>query len=180
MPGTAPGIGGCWNIALNSPECGRFAIQLDSDDLYSSPLTLQKIIDKFRAENCAMVIGSYTLTDINGNILPPGLIDHAEWTDSNGANNALRINGLGAPRAFFTPVARAMGFPDTCYGEDYAMGLAISRRHHIGRIYESLYLCRRWEDNTDHSLSPERINRNNHYKDFLRTIELNERKKMNR
>lgn len=180
MPGTAPGIGGCWNIALNSPECGRFAIQLDSDDLYSSPLTLQRIIDKFRAENCAMVIGSYTLTDIDGNILPPGLIDHAEWTDSNGANNALRINGLGAPRAFFTPVARAIGFPDTCYGEDYAMGLAISRRHHIGRIYESLYLCRRWEDNTDHSLSPERINRNNHYKDFLRTIELNERKKMNR
>ena len=170
------GIGGCWDIALNSEHCGRFAVQFDSDDIYSSPDTLQKIVDKFHTEQCAMVIGSYTLTDFNRNILPPGLIDHAEWTDENGTNNALRINGLGAPRAFYTPVARNIGFPDVCYGEDYAMGLAISRRYHIGRIYESLYLCRRWEDNTDHSLSPERVNHNNYYKDFIRTLELDARK----
>ena len=122
-----------------------------------------------------MVIGSYTLTDFECNILPPGLIDHSEWTAENGANNALRINGLGAPRAFFTPVARALGFPDVCYGEDYAMGLAISRRYLIGRIYESLYLCRRWHDNTDHALSREKINQNNYYKDYIRTLELKER-----
>lgn len=170
-------IGGCWNIALESDFCGRFAVQLDSDDIYSSSDTLQKIVDKFRAEECAMVIGSYTLTDFDRNILPPGLIDHAEWTDENGPNNALRINGLGAPRAFYTPVARSIRFPDVCYGEDYAMGLAISRRFHIGRIYESLYLCRRWEDNTDHALSPERINQNNYYKDSIRTLELNARKR---
>ncbi|MCI9286181.1 MAG: glycosyltransferase family 2 protein [Muribaculaceae bacterium] len=173
----APGIGGCWNIALTDSRCGRFAVQLDSDDLYSSPATLSRIVDTFRTENCAMVIGSYTLTDIDGNVLPPGLIDHAEWTDENGANNALRINGLGAPRAFFTPVARDIGFPDVCYGEDYAMGLAVSRRHKIGRIYDELYLCRRWEDNTDHALSHERVNTNNMYKDFLRTIEINIRKR---
>ncbi len=177
LPDPAPGIGGCWNIALNSPHCGRYAVQLDSDDLYSSPQTLRKIVDRFKEDDCAMVIGSYTLTDIDGNILPPGLIDHREWTDSNGPNNALRINGLGAPRAFFTPVARLIGFPDVCYGEDYAMGLAISRSYRIGRIYESLYLCRRWEDNTDHSLSLERINRNNYYKDFIRSYELAIRKK---
>ena len=170
------GIGGGWNLALQSDRCGRFAVQLDSDDVYSSPDTLQKIVDKFRAEQCAMVIGSYTLTDFNRNILPPGLIDHAEWTDDNGTNNALRINGLGAPRAFFTPIARSIGFPDVCYGEDYAMGLAISRNHHIGRIYESLYLCRRWEDNTDHALSRDRINQNNYYKDSIRTLELKARK----
>ena len=169
------GIGGCWNLALQSEHCGRFAIQLDSDDLYSSPFTLQKIVDKFHSEQCAMVIGSYTLTDFNRNILPPGLIDHAEWTDDNGTNNALRINGLGAPRAFYTPIARNIGFPDTCYGEDYAMGLALSRQYHIGRIYESLYLCRRWEDNTDHALSPDRINQNNYYKDYIRTLELKTR-----
>lgn len=169
------GIGGCWNLAVNSSECGRFAVQLDSDDVYSSPATLQRIVEKFRSEDCAMVIGSYTLTDINKNILPPGLIDHAEWTDENGANNALRINGLGAPRAFYTPVVRSIGFPDVCYGEDYAVGLAISRQYHIGRIYESLYLCRRWEDNTDHALSRERINANNFYKDTLRTLELKAR-----
>lgn len=175
LAGQAPGIGGCWNIGINHPLCGRFAVQLDSDDLYSSPSTLRKIVDAFRRERCAMVIGSYTLTDIDGNVLPPGLIDHAEWTDENGANNALRINGLGAPRAFFTPVARSIGFPDVSYGEDYAMGLAISRSYKIGRIYESLYLCRRWEDNTDHSLSRDRINANNTYKDLLRTNELNAR-----
>ena len=169
------GIGGCWNIAVNSEYCGRFAIQLDSDDLYSGRDTLQKIVEKFRSEGCAMVIGSYTLTDFECNILPPGLIDHSEWTAENGANNALRINGLGAPRAFFTPVARALGFPDVCYGEDYAMGLALSRRYLIGRIYESLYLCRRWHDNTDHALSREKINQNNYYKDYIRTLELKER-----
>ena len=174
-PGEGHGIGGCWNAGLNHPQCGRFAVQLDSDDLYISPKTLQKVVDKFRSEQCAMVIGSYTLTDFNRNILPPGLIDHAEWTDENGANNALRINGLGAPRAFYTPIARNIGFPDTCYGEDYAMGLAISRQYHIGRIYESLYLCRRWEDNTDHSLSRDRINQNNYYKDSIRTLELKTR-----
>lgn len=173
----APGIGGCWNIAVNSPYCGRFAVQLDSDDIYSSPATLSTIVRKFREENCAMVIGSYTLTDIEGNILPPGLIDHSEWTDENGPNNALRINGLGAPRAFYTPVVRKIGFPDVCYGEDYAMGLAVSRSYKIGRIYDSLYLCRRWEDNTDHALSQERMNRNNLYKDFLRTLELKARMK---
>ena len=169
------GIGGCWNIAVNSEYCGRFAIQLDSDDLYSGRDTLQKIVEKFRSEGCAMVIGSYTITDFECNILPPGLIDHSEWTAENGANNALRINGLGAPRAFFSLFARALGFPDVCYGEDYAMGLAISRRYLIGRIYESLYLCRRWHDNTDHALSREKINQNNYYKDYIRTLELKER-----
>lgn len=170
--GIAPGIGGCWNLALNSHHCGRFAVQLDSDDIYSRPDALSLIVEKFRAEGCAMVIGSYTLTDFSGKMIPPGLIDHAEWTDTNGPNNALRINGLGAPRAFFTPVAREIGFPDTSYGEDYAMGLAVSRNHRIGRIFESLYNCRRWEGNSDHALSPERINANNLYKDHIRTIEL--------
>lgn len=175
LPYSYIGIGGCWNIAVNSEYCGRFAIQLDSDDLYSGRDTVQKIVEKFHSEGCAMVIGSYTLTDFECNILPPGLIDHSEWTAENGANNALRINGLGAPRAFFTPVARALGFPDVCYGEDYAMGLAISRRYLIGRIYESLYLCRRWHDNTDHALSREKVNQNNYYKDYIRTLELKER-----
>ncbi len=176
----APGIGGCWNLGLHSKDCGRFAIQLDSDDIYSRPDTLQMIVDKFHERRCAMVIGSYSLTDFNGNSLPPGLIDHAEWTDENGPNNALRINGLGAPRAFFTPVAREINFPDVSYGEDYAMGLAISRDYPIGRIYESLYSCRRWEGNSDHALSPERINRNNLYKDRIRTIELLARIEKNR
>ncbi len=177
LPYPSLGIGGCWNLAVNSDECGRFAVQLDSDDLYSRPDVLELIVDKFLQENCGMVIGSYTLTDIDGNILPPGLIDHAEWSDHNGANNALRINGLGAPRAFFTPIAREISFPDVSYGEDYAMGLAISRDYRIGRIYESLYLCRRWEDNTDHALPIEKINRNNLYKDFIRTVELNARRR---
>lgn len=172
ITGPAPGIGGCWNLGICSAHCGRFAIQLDSDDIYSRPDTLQIIVDKFHEENCAMVIGSYSLTDFDGKPLPPGLIDHSEWTDENGPNNALRINGLGAPRAFFTPVARRIGFPDVSYGEDYAMGLAISRDHRIGRIYESLYSCRRWEGNSDHALSPDRINANNLYKDRIRTIEL--------
>lgn len=173
------GIGGCWNIAINSPRCGRFAVQLDSDDLYSGPDTLARIVARFREDGCAMVVGAYTLTDIDGNIQPPGLIDHREWTDDNGPNNALRINGLGAPRAFFTPVARSIGFPDVSYGEDYAMGLAVSRKYRIGRIYDSLYLCRRWEDNTDHALSPEKVNRNNAYKDSLRHDELTARRAAN-
>lgn len=178
-PYASLGIGGCWNLAINSEKCGRYAVQLDSDDLYSRPDVLETVVRKFRDEKCGMVIGSYTLTDIEGNILPPGLIDHAEWTDKNGANNALRINGLGAPRAFFTPLAREIAFPDVSYGEDYSMELAVSRDYRIGRIYESLYLCRRWEDNTDHALPIEKINRNNLYKDFIRTTEIETRIRRN-
>lgn len=170
------GIGGCWNLGICSPECGRFAVQLDSDDVYSSPRTLQKVVEAFREQRCAMVVGSYRICNFNRETLPPGLIDHREWTEENGHNNALRINGLGAPRAFFTPVAREILFPDTSYGEDYAMGLAISRRWKIGRIYDELYLCRRWEDNSDAQMTVERLNRNNFYKDQLRTLELLARK----
>ena len=166
------GIGGCWDLAVNRPECGRFAVQLDSDDIYSGPQTLQKIVNAFYEQNCAMLVGSYRITDFNLNTLPPGLIDHREWTDDNGRNNALRINGLGAPRAFFTPILREIGVPNVSYGEDYALGLAFSRTYRIGRIYEELYLCRRWEGNSDAALSIERINRNNYYKDSLRTREL--------
>ncbi len=169
-------IGGCWNRALMSDACGRFAVQLDSDDVYSSPKTLQAAVDKFYEHNCAMVIGSYMLTDFNLHELPPGKIDHAEWTDDNGANNALRINGLGAPRAFFTPIARSILFPNTSYGEDYAMGLRLSRDYRIGRIYDVLYNCRRWVGNSDADLSVDKTNENNYYKDFLRTIELKARK----
>lgn len=168
-------IGGCWNRALLSEHCGRFAIQLDSDDIYSSPHTLSAIVGKFREARCAMVIGSYMLTDFDLNPLPPGKIDHAEWTNGNGANNALRINGLGAPRAFYTPIARNILFPNTSYGEDYAMGLALSRSYRIGRIYDVLYNCRRWDGNSDAHLSVEQTNRNNAYKDMLRTLELNTR-----
>ena len=166
------GIGGCWDLAVNRPECGRFAVQLDSDDIYSGPDTLQKIVDAFYEQNCAMLVGSYRITDFNLNTLPPGLIDHREWTDDNGRNNALRINGLGAPRAFFTPILREIGVPNVSYGEDYALGLAFSRTYRIGRIYKELYLCRRWEGNSDAALSIERINRNNYYKDSLRTREI--------
>ncbi|MDE7382108.1 MAG: glycosyltransferase, partial [Muribaculaceae bacterium] len=166
------GIGGCWNVAVLDEACGRFAVQLDSDDVYSSSHTLQKIVDCFRANNAAMVIGSYTLTDFNLNILPPGLIDHQEWTDSNGPNNALRINGLGAPRAFYTPIIREILFPNVSYGEDYAVALRISRDYYIGRIYESLYNCRRWDGNSDAALSIEKTNEHNLYKDFLRSLEL--------
>lgn len=166
------GIGGCWNMAVNDERCGRFAVQLDSDDLYSSPQTLQHIVDAFREQQAAMIIGSYRMCNFQLETLPPGLIDHREWTDENGPNNALRINGLGAPRAFFTPVARQLQFPNTSYGEDYAMGLAVSRRWRIGRIYDELYLCRRWEGNSDAALSIERVNTNNLYKDRLRTMEL--------
>ena len=166
------GIGGCWNVGIHHDSCGRFAIQLDSDDLYQSKHTLQKIVDKFYEGNYAMVIGSYTMTDFEMNIIPPGLIDHKEWTDDNGMNNSLRINGLGAPRAFYTPLLRKINVPNTSYGEDYALGLRIGRGWKIGRIYESLYLCRRWEGNSDAVLSIEKVNSNNRYKDFLRTIEL--------
>ncbi len=176
---TGLGIGGCWNVALKSAQCGRFAVQLDSDDIYSSASTLQHIVDKFHSERCAMVVGSYTLTDFDCNILAPGLISHAEWTDDNGRNNALRINGFGAPRAFFTGIAREILFPDTSYGEDYAMCLAVSRNHKVGRIYDSLYMCRRWSGNSDASLSLEALNRNNLYKDRLRTWELHERIRLN-
>lgn len=170
------GIGGCWNVAINDARCGRFAVQLDSDDLYSSPSTLQQVVDAFRAQKASMVIGSYRMCDFELNTLPPGIIDHREWTDDNGANNALRINGLGAPRAFHTPLVRKIQFPNTSYGEDYAMGITISRNYRIGRIYDELYLCRRWGGNSDSALSQEKINANNLYKDRLRTIELRARK----
>lgn len=174
------GIGGCWNLGINHPQCGRFAMQLDSDDLYSSPHTLQTIVDKFYKEQCAMVIGSYRMTDFTLQTLPPGVIDHKEWTDENGHNNALRINGLGAPRAFFTPLLRKIRVPNTSYGEDYALGLAFSRQYRIGRIYDVLYLCRRWEGNSDAALSIEKINQNNNYKDSLRTLEIKLRQAMNK
>lgn len=170
------GIGGCWNRAIDDKRCGRFAVQLDSDDVYADGNTLQAVVDKFYDERCAMVIGSYTITDAEMNAIPPGLIDHAEWSAENGHNNALRINGLGAPRAFYTPVIRAVRFPNVSYGEDYAVGLAISRRYRIGRIMHSLYNCRRWEGNSDAALSIERINANNRYKDFVRSCELNGRR----
>lgn len=172
------GIGGCWNEAINSSFCGKFAVQLDSDDLYSSPKALQKIVDAFYKQKAAMIIGSYRMCDFDLNTLPPGLIDHKEWTDENGCNNALRINGLGAPRAFFTPLVRQIQFPNTSYGEDYALGLAFSRRYRIGRIYDELYLCRRWGGNSDAALSVEKVNANNLYKDRLRTMELKARQHM--
>lgn len=168
-------IGGCWSLAIHHPSCGRFAVQLDSDDLYSDAHTLQTIVNTFYKEECAMVIGTYRMTDFDLNTIPPGIIDHREWTDENGHNNALRINGLGAPRAFFTPILRKTPIPNVSYGEDYALGLAFSRSYKIGRIYEVLYLCRRWEGNSDAALSIERINANNFYKDSLRTKELQER-----
>lgn len=174
------GIGGCWNLAVSSPECGKFAIQLDSDDVYSSPDTLQRIVDEFYHQDCAMLIGSYMLTDFHGSPIPPGVIDHKEWTEANGRNNALRINGLGAPRCFYTPVLRDNPLPDVSYGEDYAAGLAISRRYRIGRIYDVVYLCRRWEGNSDAALDTARMNANNFYKDRIRTWELIARRKMNR
>ena len=171
-------IGGCWNMAVHDVRCGRFAVQLDSDDLYSSPHTLQRIVDEFHRQKAAMIVGSYRMCDFDLNTLPPGLIDHREWTEENGCNNALRVNGMGAPRAFFTPLLRQTGFPNTSYGEDYAVGLAFSRRYRIGRIYDELYLCRRWTGNSDHALSIERTNANNLYKDRLRTLELNARQRM--
>ncbi len=173
------GIGGCWNEAVHHRLCGKFSVQLDSDDIYKDENTLQTIVDVFHKEKCAMVIGSYQLTDFNLNELPPGLIDHKEWTNDNGPNNALRINGLGAPRAFFTPVLREIKLPNTSYGEDYSVGLAISRQYKIGRIYHAIYICRRWEGNSDSQLDIVRMNANNLYKDRIRTFELLARKKMN-
>lgn len=173
------GIGGCWNLALAHPQCGRFAIQLDSDDLYSSPDTLRRMVDCFRLEGCAMAVGSYQLVDRNLQPLPPGVIDHREWTDANGHNNLLRVNGLGAPRGFLTSIARQTPMPDVSYGEDYAMGLQLSRRYRIGRIFDVLYLCRRWEGNSDSKLTVEKANRYNDYKDSLRTTELEQRRRMN-
>ena len=172
---TSFGIGGCWNLAVNSAQCGRFAVQLDSDDLYSDGNTLQHVVDEFYKQQCAMLVGSYRICDFDLNTLPPGVIDHREWTEENGRNNALRINGLGAPRAFYTPVIREVGFPNVSYGEDYAVGLAISRRYRIGRIYDVLYLCRRWGGNSDAALSHEKVNAHNTYKDSLRTAELEAR-----
>ncbi len=169
------GIGGCWNYAINNKECGRFSVQLDSDDLYSSPTTLQTIIDGFYQQHCAMLVGSYKITDFNLNPLPPGIIDHKEWTKENGHNNLLRINGIGAPRAFYTPVLRNINIPNVNYGEDYAISLTISSKFKIGRIFDVLYLCRRWEGNSDAALDQERININNLYKDSLRIINLSNR-----
>lgn len=169
------GIGGCWDFAIRSELCGRYAVQLDSDDLYSASDTLLRIVEAFARQKAAMVVGSYRMVDNNLETLAPGLISHREWTQENGRNNALRINGLGAPRAFRTDVLRQVGFPNTSYGEDYALGLAISRRYRIGRIYDELYLCRRWEGNSDAALSVERVNKNNLYKDTLRTLELKAR-----
>ena len=174
------GIGGCWNYGVNSTHCGKFAVQLDSDDLYKDEHTLQTIVDAFYEQKCAMVIGSYMMTDFDLNELPPGVIDHKEWTPDNGRNNALRINGLGAPRAFYTPVLRSIGLPNTSYGEDYAMGLNISRHYQIGRIYDVLYLCRRWGGNSDAALSIEKVNANNLYKDRIRTWELEARIALNK
>ena len=173
------GIGGCWNLAINDARCGRYAVQLDSDDLYSSPDTLQKVIDKFREGGYAMVIGSYRMCNFNLETLPPGIIVHKEWTDENGPNNALRIIGLGAPRAFYTPVVRQIGFPNVSYGEDYAVAIRIAGEYRLGRIFDELYLCRRWEGNSDAALSAEKVNANNLYKDSLRTAELERRIKNN-
>ncbi|MBR5834467.1 MAG: glycosyltransferase [Bacteroidales bacterium] len=169
------GIGGCWNLAVHHEMCGEFAVQLDSDDVYSGPDTLQKIIDAFHEQNCAMVVGTYQMTDFQMNPIPPGVIDHREWTEENGRNNALRINGLGAPRAFWTPLLRTINLPNTSYGEDYALGLRISREYRIGRIYDVLYCCRRWDGNSDAALAIEKVNANNLYKDRIRTWELEAR-----
>lgn len=173
-------IGGNWNVALHHPQCGRFAIQLDSDDTYFDENTVQKFIDAFHEQDCAMVVGTYRMTDFDGNILPPGVIDHREWTPDNGRNNALRINGLGAPRAFYTPMLRTINFPTTKYGEDYAVGLRVSREYQIGRIYDVVYNCRRWDDNSDANCDIDTMNRNNLYKDRIRTWELKARIQMNK
>ncbi len=174
------GIGGCWNMGVHHPKCGKFAIQLDSDDVYSDENTVQKIVDAFYEQNCAMVVGTYMMTNFNMEMIAPGIIDHKEWTPDNGRNNALRINGLGAPRAFYTPVLRDIKVPNTSYGEDYALGLNISRQYQIGRIYDVLYHCRRWEDNSDASLDIVKMNGHNTYKDRIRTWELKARITLNK
>ena len=173
------GIGGCWNEGVHHERCGKFAVQLDSDDLYIHESVLERLVNTFTREKCAMVIGSYRVTDFNLEEIPPGTVDHREWTPHNGRNNALRINGLGAPRAFYTPVLRKINIPNVSYGEDYGVALAVSRHYRIARIYEPLYLCRRWEDNSDAFLSLEKQNLHNFYKDRLRTFELNARIRMN-
>ena len=174
------GIGGCWNMGVNHPKCGKFAVQLDSDDVYSDENTLATMVKAFYDQNCSMVVGTYMLTDINMQMIPPGVIDHKEWTPENGRNNALRINGLGAPRAFYTPMLREINVPNTSYGEDYALGLAFSRRYQIGRVYDVVYFCRRWEDNSDHALDINKTNANNLYKDRIRTWELQARIDLNK
>lgn len=174
------GIGGCWNVAVHHPACGEYAVQLDSDDMYSGPDSLAKIVEAFRLQKCAMVIGTYQMTDFNLEPIPPGIIDHREWTEENGRNNALRINGLGAPRAFWTPLLRTLNLPDVSYGEDYALGLRISREYRIGRIWDVVYFCRRWKGNSDAALDMEKVNANNLYKDRIRTWELEARIRMNR
>ena len=172
-------IGGNWNAALHHPMCGKYAIQLDSDDTYADETTVQRFIDAFEQQGCAMVVGTYRMTDIDGHELPPGIIDHREWTETNGMNNALRINGLGAPRGFYVPLLREINFPTTKYGEDYAVGLRICREYKLGRIYEPVYNCRRWEDNSDANCDVVAMNRNNWYKDRIRTWELIARKRAN-
>ena len=172
------GIGGCWNEGIFHEKCGKFAIQLDSDDLYIDDNVITKVVKAFYEQKCAMVVGSYKMVNFQLQDIPPGLIDHKEWTPDNGRNNALRINGLGAPRAFYTPVLRSIRIPNVSYGEDYAVGLAISRNYQIGRIYEPLYLCRRWDDNSDAALDVNKMNLHNLYKDKIRTIELMARQKM--
>ena len=169
------GIGGCWNMGVHHPKCGKFAVQLDSDDVYSDENTLTTMVRAFYEQNCAMVVGTYMMTDFNMNMIAPGIIDHKEWTPENGRNNALRINGLGAPRAFYTPVLREVKVPNTSYGEDYALGLNFSRQYQIGRVYDVVYLCRRWDDNSDASLDIVKMNGHNLYKDRIRTWELQAR-----
>ena len=169
------GIGGCWNLGVHHPACGRFVVQLDSDDVYSDADTLRKVVEAFYEQQCAMVVGTYMMTNFQMEMIQPGIIDHKEWTPENGRNNALRINGLGAPRAFYTPLLRQVNLPNTSYGEDYALGLRMSRHYQIGRIYDVLYLCRRWEDNSDASLDVVKMNQHNLYKDKIRTWELEAR-----
>lgn len=171
-------VGGLWNTAVHHPKCGKFIVQLDSDDVYSGPDSLQKMVDAFYAQNCAMVVGTYRMTNFHMETLPPGIIDHREWTPENGRNNALRINGLGAPRAFYTPVLREVLLPNTNYGEDYALGLNFSRKYQIGRVYDVVYCCRRWEGNSDAALEIDKTNANNLYKDRIRTWELQARKQL--
>ncbi|MDR3118460.1 MAG: glycosyltransferase family 2 protein [Mediterranea sp.] len=173
------GIGGCWNTGIHHPRCGKFAVQLDSDDVYKDAQTLQIMVDAFYEQNCAMVVGTYMMTDFDMKMIAPGIIDHKEWTPENGRNNALRINGLGAPRAFYTPVLREIKVPNTSYGEDYALGLNFSRQYQIGRVYDTVYLCRRWDDNSDASLDIVKMNGHNTYKDRIRTWELQARIALN-
>lgn len=172
------GIGGCWNMGVAHEKCGKFAVQLDSDDVYAHENTLKIMVNAFYEQNCAMVVGTYMMTDFDMNMIAPGIIDHKEWTPENGRNNALRINGLGAPRAFYTPVLREVKVPNTSYGEDYALGLNFSRKYQIGRVYEVVYLCRRWDDNSDASLDIVKMNGHNLYKDRIRTWELQARQSL--